>query len=153
MAKSREECSKDGCHEAPVALGLCNLHYNAQPEVRTRAAAFEAKPENKANRDRGDVLRVRVRKSKMAQEDYDGILADQSDGCAICGSVIPGGNGRFHVDHDHACCPGKSCGKCVRGLLCVNCNFMLGHAQDDPDVLRAAADYLERHQMTLEESP
>jgi hypothetical protein len=30
---------------------------------------------------------------------------------------------------------------------------MLGHAQDDPGVLRAAADYLERHQMTLEESP
>lgn len=34
------------------------------------------------------------------------------------------------VDHDHTCCPGKkSCGKCVRGLLCDRCNNMLGHVE------------------------
>jgi hypothetical protein len=29
------------------------------------------------------------------------------------------------VDHDHACCQKKnrSCGKCIRGLLCHTCNI------------------------------
>jgi hypothetical protein len=49
------------------------------------------------------------------------------------------------VDHDHACCPGrKSCGKCVRGLLCNGCNAALGLAAEDPKVLRTLADYIER---------
>jgi len=31
------------------------------------------------------------------------------------------------IDHDHACCPGDwTCGKCVRGALCVGCNTRLG---------------------------
>jgi len=33
----------------------------------------------------------------------------------------------LHVDHDHRCCPGqKSCGKCVRGLLCGEHNRVVG---------------------------
>lgn len=48
-----------------------------------------------------------------------------------------------HVDHDHACCPGHtSCGECVRGLLCQDCNRMLGQAHDRISTLRRAAEYL-----------
>ncbi len=32
----------------------------------------------------------------------------------------------------------------VRGILCDNCNWLIGHAFDDPKILRAAADYLDR---------
>lgn len=47
------------------------------------------------------------------------------------------------VDHDHKCCPGKtSCGKCVRGLLCGNCNSVLGRMRDDPTVFDRMAAYL-----------
>lgn len=43
------------------------------------------------------------------------------------------------VDHDHACCPGDhSCGKCVKGLICFDCNTALGLLRDDA----AAADRL-----------
>lgn len=76
-------------------------------------------------------------------DQYDELLAGQGGGCAICGKRKPGGQGRFHVDHDHACCPGaRSCGRCVRGLLCSRCNVGLGSFQDDVDRLTAAAAYL-----------
>jgi 16S rRNA C967 or C1407 C5-methylase (RsmB/RsmF family) len=47
------------------------------------------------------------------------------------------------IDHDHGCCSGTgSCGRCVRGLLCNRCNLMLGFANDQPEILRAALEYL-----------
>jgi hypothetical protein len=55
------------------------------------------------------------------------------------------GNGdlRACVDHDHACCPGaKSCGKCVRSLLCASCNKGIAMFADEPQRLDAAAAYL-----------
>jgi hypothetical protein len=50
------------------------------------------------------------------------------------------------VDHDHACCAAgkRSCGSCVRGLICRGCNSAAGHVYDSPRVARALADYLER---------
>lgn len=48
------------------------------------------------------------------------------------------------VDHDHKCCPGKtSCGKCVRGLLCGNCNTILGRQRDDAAVFFRMGGYLQ----------
>lgn len=48
------------------------------------------------------------------------------------------------VDHDHKCCPGKiSCGKCVRGLLCGNCNTILGRQRDEAEVFFRAGRYLQ----------
>ena len=41
------------------------------------------------------------------------------------------------IDHDHT--TGK-----VRGMLCHDCNTSLGKFRDNPDILRKAADYLER---------
>ena len=76
----------------------------------------------------------------MTVEQYEALLAEQGGGCAICGGID---SRRLNVDHDHACCPGRaSCGKCVRGLLCINCNLTLGTAKDNPAVLRAGVRYL-----------
>lgn len=47
------------------------------------------------------------------------------------------------VDHDHKCCLGKtSCGRCVRGLLCGNCNTILGRQRDDAEVFFRMGGYL-----------
>jgi hypothetical protein len=36
-------------------------------------------------------------------------------------------SGLLHIDHDHACCPGvRSCGKCVRGVMCAAHNTLVG---------------------------
>lgn len=66
------------------------------------------------------------------------MLAEQGGGCAICGSAV-----WLVVDHDHACCAGpSSCGACVRGILCGECNTIIGRVNDDADRLERAAAYL-----------
>lgn len=77
------------------------------------------------------------------REVYAAALAKQGGACAICRSTVPGGQGRFHLDHNHACCDLRStCGKCVRGLLCSACNAGIGLFQDDPNLLYAALMYI-----------
>lgn len=74
---------------------------------------------------------------------YEAMLAAQGGGCAICNSEHAGPGGSFRVDHDHSCCPGKkSCGQCVRGLLCNTCNVGVGMLRDSEDLLRRAAEYV-----------
>jgi hypothetical protein len=79
----------------------------------------------------------------LTDGDFDRIFASQERCCAICGSAEPGGRGTWAIDHDHACCSGRrSCGQCVRGVLCMNCNMALGLFHDDAGRLNAAADYI-----------
>jgi hypothetical protein len=87
---------------------------------------------------------------RMTEREYDALLEVQGHACAICSATTAGAargrsNGRFSVDHDHACCPGRqSCGKCVRGLLCRLCNTGIGSLKDDERTLRAAIQYLRK---------
>lgn len=81
-------------------------------------------------------------------ERYEELLRDQDGGCAICLTVPAPAAPRLAVDHDHACCPGKkSCGACVRGLLCGDCNRAIGLLRDDTEAIRRAASYLESHDL------
>lgn len=74
-------------------------------------------------------------------------------GCEICGADLlarfrEGSRGRLRarlvVDHDHSCCPADShsCGRCVRGLLCGNCNSAAGLLMDSPGNAVRLARYL-----------
>ena len=88
----------------------------------------------------------RARKYGLTPERLAAMLEEQGGRCAICRAADPGGRGSWHIDHDHSCCPGgRSCGKCVRSLLCSQCNVGLGSFRDDVGRLRQAIDYLERH--------
>ena len=76
-----------------------------------------------------------IRKYKITLADYEAMLKRQNGKCAICGKPEPE-NKRLDVDHCHKT-------NQVRGLLCTSCNRVLGHAWDNPERLRRAADYLE----------
>ena len=112
-------CSWPKCHSASVTRGLCTRH------VHFRYLA--------------------LRPYGMTLDQYDALHAAQSGRCAICAGVNANGNW-LAVDHDHSCCPtkGTSCGRCIRALLCGNCNLMIGHSGDAAERLRAGADYLDQ---------
>lgn len=80
-------------------------------------------------------------------EQYEEMLEEQGDCCAICGRSAEEFAHGLAVDHDHACCPGQSCGKCVRALICSPCNTSLGGFQDSQEILMKAHHYLEVHKM------
>lgn len=82
-------------------------------------------------------------------EDYLLLLQTQEWRCAVCRERFEaefsssGSRGGPFVDHDHACCPGsKSCGNCVRGLLCMRCNTAAGLLRDDPIIIARLGRYL-----------
>ena len=87
-----------------------------------------------------------IRTYNITLDDYQRMVSDQDGKCLLCLSEVSssGRQKRLHVDHDHACCSGKkSCGKCVRGVLCSSCNTALGLLKDSPELLRKSANYIE----------
>lgn len=77
---------------------------------------------------------------------YLQLLIEQDFKCAICKKE----SNKLNVDHDHSCCSeSKSCGKCVRGLLCTNCNMFVGKIETVPNIIREASNYLERYKTTV----
>lgn len=82
----------------------------------------------------------------LTVEEVAARLDEQGRRCAICGISANVAERAFAVDHNHACCPGRTtCGQCVRGLLCHSCNLALGGFKDDVGLLRKAVAYLESH--------
>lgn len=79
----------------------------------------------------------------VTAEQYNLMLESQGGVCAICENKCSSGK-RLSVDHDHSCCPSsrKACGRCVRALLCMNCNQALGKFKDDPTLVHKASEYL-----------
>ena len=78
------------------------------------------------------------RRYGITQNDYEVMIAEQNNQCAICNTTEPGGRhnrGYFVVDHCHT--TGK-----VRKLLCNNCNTALGLVGDNVDTLHKMINYL-----------
>lgn len=106
-----------------------------------------------ANRDKCKLYRDKYRKTykidprkqleyllryhyKYSLADYEIKLAEQGGKCGIC-NELP--KRRLAVDHDHA--TGK-----VRGLLCIQCNVLLGYARDRKEILTRSIWYLQSHE-------
>ena len=65
--------------------------------------------------------------------EYQRLVDEQGGTCAICRRPP---EKVLHIDHDHKT-------GLYRGLLCRRCNRSIGLFEDDPCLLRLAAEYLE----------
>ena len=78
----------------------------------------------------------RLHKFDVTKVEWDAQFEAQGHCCSICKSDDPRADRDWATDHCHA--TGR-----LRAILCQPCNKLLGHAEDRPEVLRAAAAYLE----------
>lgn len=92
------------------------------------------------------------RRHGITMDQHQEFIDRQGGRCAICRKEFCDTR-RPVVDHDHDCCPVKknaggdarrSCGKCIRGMLCDKCNRALGSFDDDIEILTSAVDYLRK---------
>ncbi len=113
---------------------------------RERLRWHDTNPERKTER-RSSRL---VRRYGMTAEEKDALFDSQGRKCAVCGGTE---SSRWHIDHDHDCCDTKvTCGLCVRGILCNNCNLAEGLLRgaairaktDTTAVVEALAAYVHR---------
>ena len=79
----------------------------------------------------------------ITEAQYELMSESQNGVCAICKQSETRKFGKekvkyLSVDHDHNSFK-------IRGLLCSKCNNMLSNAKDNPEILRKAAEYLEKH--------
>lgn len=124
----------------PLSQGRPGFRSQCKPcGLVHRRAWYAGNPEARRAR-----AKDRLRAYGITYDEYVDLLERQGGGCAGCGDPPPEGSS-LHIDHDHSCCPErkKSCGECVRGLLCASCNNALGRVRDDPAVLRRLAAYIE----------
>ena len=100
------------------------------------------------NKDRSNWRHIKVRYG-LSQDDWLWMLKEQNYQCKICRKKLKeradkegdrrrnntAKDKRVIVDHDHKT-------DRVRGMLCNNCNLLLGHADDDVTILNSAIVYL-----------
>jgi hypothetical protein len=78
-----------------------------------------------------------LKRYNLTLEDYEKMLKEQNECCAICKNHCSLSQRSLHVDHCH------STGK-VRGLLCSKCNKGLGMYLDNTLFLENAIKYLNK---------
>lgn len=157
---------RDCKQEFPVSKSVKDASRKSGIMERCRECDYKRKKDYRDDPVTGPIQRERVREAmakphmRAAQakyirekrwasigatpEYYDAQFAEQGGRCDICGTDVPKrGEGQdefFCIDHDHA----KQGEDGLRGLLCVHCNLMIGHALDDPERLAKGIAYLGR---------
>jgi Recombination endonuclease VII len=156
MPRANEPCGRK--------LGHTGRHMPAAVYERRRA---QAKGYDKAYRRDGrrkpesrEQMRARRMRFKYAVSPlrFARMIRDQGGLCAVCRAdlaELP--TSYVHIDHDHGHCPGeKTCGKCVRGIVCMSCNNRLrdydagradlvdkwSHKTWTPELIQAVHQYL-----------
>jgi len=126
-------------HPEKVKAAL-EAYRKANPDkVRLRKKNWHHRNSAKIN------LQNKLRKYGLSQADFAEMVEACSGRCPCCktpfSDLFGGKNHRPVIDHDHR----KGFARqAVRGAICHRCNITIGHAGDDPRILRACARHLER---------
>ena len=111
--------------------------YRARHPEKVREQNARAYRKRKAE---GKEKAKRLLRYGITEEMFEVIFEAQGRRCAICLSPDPKSKRGWCVDHDHGV---KTLH--YRGILCFQCNVMLGCANDDLLTLQAAISYLTRY--------
>lgn len=105
--------------------------------LENRDHILERSKEYARNNRRRTLENLFNREYGITLDDYELILLEQGNACAICNSRVADQRGhRLHVDHNHKT-------GLVRGLLCGKCNRALGYFDDSLERLYLAVAYME----------
>lgn len=159
--------------QIPAARVAWLLHYGEWPKTNLvfkdgntlnlridnlEEAEFKAIVEVKEGKKRYKMPREQARRFGlkryygMTWETYNVMLEAQGGVCAICKGTETyqprtyNGPKALSVDHDHG--TGQ-----IRGLLCSNCNYLVGHCKEDEKILLEAINYLRKHKGTAPTTP
>ena len=127
-----EECTNKSVEnrkklaEKRTALGYCTQCLVNKAKLGKRLC------QSCTDRKRLTPAQRRKRTYGLEPHEHRELLESQNNACAVWGDK----DKKLNVDHCHT--KGN-----VRGLLCSSCNNGLGRFKDNPEFLRAAANYLE----------
>ena len=112
-----------------------NKEYQQRPEVKERKKQYDKKRNHnpKVKKQRRD--RLLQKKYGITLEKYNQMFDEQQGKCKICRKHRNDLTADLCVDHDH------NSGN-IRGLLCHDCNLMLGYAKDKIEILLYGIMYL-----------
>jgi hypothetical protein len=115
------------------------INFCKKCNVKTVQRHYENNPESyEKNKTSERTKRPNWKRHKLTEDQYKELLEQQDYKCATCKIELA-----TCVDHDHSCCPGGwSCGKCVRGILCLGCNTALGSVRDSIATLENMIRYI-----------
>ena len=124
----KAKCHPDRLHEA---LGLCNSCYTIKKHKQ--------KYKNNPAAGRRHKVKLQLNSYRKSHgwtvEMLEEAKRVQRNRCAICRVIMHDPQ----ADHEHTNPPNP------RELLCRPCNIGLGHFKDNPELLRKAAKYVEKH--------
>jgi hypothetical protein len=113
--------------------------YRGRPEIKAKLLiAQKAWLERNPEKRRLYSYRNCLKKYGLTFEQYEQLLKDQNNNCALCGKPFSTDTRSTHVDHCHRT-------NKVRGVVHRACNVILGYSMENIDILQRAIEYLKKH--------
>lgn len=139
-------CDVQGCPEDHRSMGKCSVHYEAWlnsgghlPDSVPLTCTVVGCPRSIRYE---TTLMCSSHSTTSKRYGLTSIQLSQAfaKGCALCGSAD-----NLCLDHDHSCCKthhNRTCGFCLRGVLCQKHNKALGLIGDDLESALKVVEYL-----------